>query len=168
MIEGGAEGAGASASRGEGRVKEAHENRAVFSQAEEPEARDGLLAAMLLNRLADRVVVVALAGRRRVQQGLERVVAAGGSVRPKVSPYPDASKRQNKTHLVTQTGEWAMRSKASPSMSIATVEKHTLVRLSRRSAEKRSGGTHRQEPRMPPWPPPRCSFRLRAQTGPRG
>lgn len=101
------------------RVEEAHEDRAVLAQAEEPEPADVLLTAMLLDRLADRAVVVALARRRRVQEGLERVVAAGGS--STFSPARSARRRGTRgTHFVTQIGEFAILSKARPSMSIAT------------------------------------------------
>lgn len=57
-------------------VEERHEDAAAVPQREEPEARDGFSLASPLYRLADRGVVVALAGRCCLNEGLEGFVAA--------------------------------------------------------------------------------------------
>jgi hypothetical protein len=52
------------------------EKRTV-SQREQPKPRALLVPTVLLNRLPDRIVVVALAGRGSVEEGLESIVAVG-------------------------------------------------------------------------------------------
>jgi hypothetical protein len=101
-------------------LEKGHEDAPVVAQGEQPEARALVLPLIALNLRTDRVVVVPLAGRRRVKQRFECFVARDPSrCRPQCVRYDQSTHTRNSVDL----HERAMRSKACPSRSIATVPK---------------------------------------------